>query len=675
MTLSEKKIRLKELTALLKKYNDEYYNNDNPSVSDFEYDKLKIETLNLEKEIFTPDLFNDNKNLISNIVGAKVKSGFKKIEHKEPMLSLENLFTDDDLQEWFFKIKKDVGINADNFEIVAEYKIDGLGFNARYENGIFVSASTRGDGYIGEDITENLKTIKTLPLKIENAPDILEVRGEVYMSKQDFLNLNATQESIGEKLFANPRNAAAGSLRQLDPNITKKRNLSIIVYAFGEVSNKTWKSQSEFYEFAKNAGFPIQPKYITAKTYDELLAFYNETEFLRHEIPFDIDGIVYKINDFELQKKLGFIARAPKWAIAHKFKPEEAITIINDIILQVGRTGVITPVAELSPVNVGGVIVSRATLHNYDYINNLDVRIGDTIIIKRAGDVIPQVIKVLIEKRPENSKKFVMPEICPVCQSLLVRKQDEVAFRCSNIKCPAQEMEYLKYFVSRDAFNIDGLGASKIELFYKKGFIKKPADIFIFVDKYKAEIKKMDGMAEKSFRNLVNSIEDAKNINLAKFIYALGINNIGEATSIILANHFKNFENFKNASIKDYMDIYGIGEIMAIEIKQFFNNTSKMLEIDELLKYINIKNPEIKEIDKNHPLFGKIVVFTGSLKRYTRTEIENIARSFGANPTSSVSSKTNFVIIGENAGSKLKKAQELNIKVITEDEFLKMCGK
>ena len=449
----------------------------------------------------------------------------------------------------------------------------------------------------------------------------------------------------------------------------------MIVYAFGEVSNKTWKSQSEFYNFAKNAGFPIQPKYVIAKTYDELQNFYNETELLRHEIPFDIDGIVYKINDLELQKKLGFIARAPKWSIAHKFKPEEAITVINEITLQVGRTGVITPVAELDPINVGGVVVSRATLHNYDYIENLDIRVGDTVVIKRAGDVIPQVIKVLSDKRPENSEKFTMPGMCPVCNSKIIRRQDEVAFKCPNTKCPAQEMEYLKYFVSREAFNIEGLGVSKIELFYKKGFIKKPADIFTFLDTYKTEIKKMDGMAEKSFKNLYENINNAKNIKLEKFIYALGINNIGEATSILLANYFKNFENFKNASIKDYMDIYGIGEIMAIEIKQFFNSSEKMLEINELLKHINIINPEIKDIDKDHPLYNKTLVFTGTLQHYTRTEIENIARSFGANPTSSVSSKTNFVVIGENAGSKLQKAKELNVSVITENEFLKMCGK
>ncbi len=675
MTLSEKKIRLKELTALIKKYNNEYYNNDAPSISDFEYDKLKIETINLEKELFEPDLFGGGQNLISNTVGTKVKAGFKKISHNIPMLSLENLFTDDDLQEWFFKIKKDIGINASDFEIVAEYKIDGLSFNARYENGIFVSAATRGDGYVGEDITENLKTIKTLPLKIENAPEILEVRGEVYMSKQDFLNLNKKQEELGEKLFANPRNAAAGSLRQLDANITKKRNLSLIIYSWGEVSNKTWNSQTGFYEFAKKAGFPIQPKYIVAKDYKELQTFYNETELLRHEIPFDIDGIVYKINDLELQKKLGFIARAPKWSIAHKFKPEEAVTIINDITLQVGRTGVITPVAELDPINVGGVIVSRATLHNYDYIDNLDIRVSDTVVIKRAGDVIPQVIKVLVNKRPENTVKFIMITKCPVCGCEVVKKQDEVAVRCPNTKCPAKEIEYLKYFVSREAVNIDGLGASKIELFYKKGFIKKPADIYNFLDKFKMEIKKIDGMAEKSLKNLTDSINNARNIPLAKFIYSLGINNIGEATSILLANHFKNFENFKTASVKDYMEIYGIGEVMAVEIKQFFNNSEKMADINELLQHVNIINPEIKEIDKTHQLYGKTVVFTGSLQKYTRTEIENIARDFGAIPTGSVSGKTNFVIIGENAGYKLQKAKELNIPIITEDEFIKMCNK
>ena len=390
LTLSEKKIRLRELQKLLERYDNEYYQNDAPSVSDAEYDSLKKEALELEKFFSSDDLFGQS-SVISKKVGATAKAGFKKINHTIPMLSLENLYTDNDLKDFFNRIHRDLSLPPSEIvEIDTEPKIDGLSFSARYENGVFVSGATRGDGVVGEDITENLKTIKGLPLKIENAPEILEVRGEVYMSKADFFKLNEEQEKSGGKLFANPRNAAAGSLRQLDANITKKRNLSIITYAWGEVKPSIpWKTQTEFYKYAKSWGFPIQPFFEVSTTYEGLQNFYNKVGHERHSIPFDIDGIVYKINRLDLQQKLGFIARAPKWAIAHKFPPEQALTVVRGITLQVGRTGVITPVAELDPINVGGVMVARATLHNQDFVQEKDVRVGDTITIQRAGDVIP----------------------------------------------------------------------------------------------------------------------------------------------------------------------------------------------------------------------------------------------------------------------------------------------
>ena len=675
LTISEKKIRLKKLQNLLKQYDEEYYQNDAPSVTDAEYDKLKKEALDLEKELSEGDLFADL--IVTNKVGSSVKSGFKKITHKIPMLSLENLYTDDDLKEFVNRIRRDLMLPSNKVvEIDAEPKIDGLSFNARYENGNFVSATTRGDGSVGEDVTENIKTIKTLPMHIENAPEVLEVRGEVYMSKADFFALNEEQEKIGGKLFANPRNAAAGSLRQLDPKITKKRNLSVICYAWGEVKpNIPWKTQTEFYAYIKNLGFPIQPFFEVATGYDGLQKFYNKVAMERHSIPFDIDGIVYKVNRLDLQKDLGFIARAPKWAIAHKFPPEQALTVVNGITLQVGRTGVVTPVAELDPINVGGVMVARATLHNQDYVQEKDIREGDTVIIQRAGDVIPQVVSVIMEKRPQNTVPFVMPDVCPICGSKLIKRREEVAFRCCNVNCPAQVKEYLKYFISRDAFNIDGLGDAGIELFYEKGWIKNPIDIFNLIKNHEQDIKKLEGFGPKSIQNLTESIEQAKNIKLDKFIYSLGIFGVGEATAIILANEFGNLENLMMADFDRLTAIYGIGDKMAIDIINFFADNEKRQLIDALQQIVKIENPVKKDVDENHPLFGKTIVFTGSLVKFSRKDAEDIARQFGAHPASSVSKKTDLVVAGANAGSKLENAKKFNIPVISEYEFAEIIDK
>ena len=675
LTLSEKKIRLRELQKLLEKYDNEYYQNDAPSVSDAEYDSLKKEALELEKFFSSDDLFGQS-SVISKKVGATAKAGFKKINHTIPMLSLENLYTDNDLKEFFNRIHRDLSLPpSEVVEIDAEPKIDGLSFSARYENGVFVSGATRGDGVVGEDITENLKTIKGLPLKIENAPEILEVRGEVYMSKADFFKLNEEQEKSGGKLFANPRNAAAGSLRQLDANITKKRNLSIITYAWGEVKPSIpWKTQTEFYKYAKSWGFPIQPFFEVSTTYEGLQNFYNKVGHERHSIPFDIDGIVYKINRLDLQQKLGFIARAPKWAIAHKFPPEQALTVVRGITLQVGRTGVITPVAELDPINVGGVMVARATLHNQDFVQEKDVRVGDTITIQRAGDVIPQVVSVSMSDRPEGTTRFEMPTTCPICGSPLIRKKDEVAFRCTNANCPAQIKEYLKYFISRDAFNIDGLGDSGIEAFFNRGWIKGPVDIFNLINKHLDDMKKLDGFGVKSIRNLSQSIETARHIKLDKFIYSLGITGVGEATAIILANEFGTIDGLQNATFDDLTKIYGIGDKMAMDIINFFRDENKRTLISDLLNIITIENPVKIELDETNPLFNKTVVFTGSLTKFSRKDAEETARKFGAHPTSSVSKKTDLVIAGQSAGSKLETAKKLGIAVISEDDFEKLIS-
>lgn len=675
MTTSEIKIELKELTKQLEKFDEEYYTNDAPSITDAEYDELKKRALELESYLSQTDLFGNL--VVSKKVGSKVKNGFKKITHIIPMLSLENLYNDDDLKEFTTRIKKDLALLPnETFDIVAEYKIDGLSFNARYENGTLVSAATRGDGTIGEDITENIKTIKDFPTQINTTLPVLEVRGEVYMSKEDFINLNKYQEAHGEKLFANPRNAAAGSLRQLDANITKKRNLSVIVYAWGEVSEpKLWDSQTEFYEYAKSLGFPIQPIFKICHTYDELKDFYHKIESERHAIPFDIDGIVYKINDLNLQKKLGFIARAPKWAIAHKFPPQQAITIIKDITLQVGRTGVITPVAELDPINVGGVMVARATLHNQDYIKAKDIRKTDTVVIERAGDVIPQVVEVKLSERKPYTTEFIMPTTCPVCGEPISQKKDEVALRCTNPNCPAQIKEYLKYFISRDAFNIDGLGSSQIELFYDKGWIINPTDIFSLIKNHKEDIEKLEGYGKKSIENLNTSIENVKNIKLDKFIYALGIFGVGSATAILLANKFTSIDNLKNATFGELIDIYGIGDTMAMDILNFMRDETKINLINELTKIITIENPEKIELDETHPLFEKTIVFTGTLSTLGRKEAEDIARKFGAHPTSSVSKKTNILVAGESAGSKLDTAKKLGIEILSEQDFLNIIGK
>ena len=488
--------------------------------------------------------------------------------------------------------------------------------------------------------------------------------------------ITEAQEKSGDKLFANPRNAAAGSLRQLDPSITEKRNLSLIVYAWGEIKPTVqWATQTEFYQKAKEWGFPIQPFFETCTTYEELQSFYNKVATKRHAIPFDIDGIVYKINSLQLQKKLGFISRAPKWAIAHKFPPEQALTVIKNITLQVGRTGVVTPVAELDPINVGGVIVSRATLHNNDYINEKAIRSGDTVIIQRAGDVIPQVVSVVLSERPQNTKHFEMPTHCPICGSPLEQKKDEVAFRCTNSLCPAQIKEYLKYFISREGFNIDGLGTSGIELFYEKGWIKTPVDIFTLVQNHLNDIKRLEGFGPKSIQNLMESIENSKHIKLEKFIYALGIFGVGEATAILLANEFKNIDNLKNATFDDLTKIYGIGDKMAIDIINYFKDETKLSILSSLLQFIEIENPENTEIDNTNPLFGKTIVFTGSLTQFSRKEAEEIARKFGAHPASSVSKKTDLVVAGENAGSKLENAKKLDISIISENEFKSLTDK
>ncbi|MDR1008886.1 MAG: NAD-dependent DNA ligase LigA [Rickettsiales bacterium] len=672
MTKSEMKLRLKELAKLLEKYDRAYYEKDAPLVDDAAYDRLKDEALNLEKQLGSVDLFGVESN-----VGSKARGDFAKVAHTTPMLSLEKVYTMEELSDFVVRTRRDLGLlPLEKLTFVAEPKIDGLSFSARFEHGKFIQGATRGDGQIGEDITENLSTVQGFPSIVDpaRAPGILEVRGEVFMSKDDFMTLNQELESKGEKTFANPRNAAAGSLRQLDARITKRRKLSYIVYAWGEVEPIEWTTQSGFYEYAKSLGFNVQPTFKLCNDADDLAAFFHEIELSRSHIPFDIDGVIYKVDSLELQAKLGSIARAPKWAVAHKFPPANAITRLEKISVQIGRTGVITPVADLEPVNIGGVIVARATLHNEDYIAANDIRVGDTVSIERAGDVIPQVVAVIKSERKNDAQPFKMPGNCPVCGTALVRKEGEAATRCPNLECPGRQKEYLKYFVSRDAFNIDGLGDRQVELFFEKGWIKTPADVFAALPKHASEMEKLEGFGRLSVSNLMDAIKRARRVPLDKLVYALGIIGIGSATSILLADSFKNLNALSAATFENLIEIRGIGDIMANDILAYFKDEKNLQNLSELAAELDILNPETHEVNRENPLFGKTIVFTGSLAKFTREQAQNLARTLGANPATSVSKRTDFVVAGGDAGTKLDDARKLGVNVISEDEFEKLAN-
>lgn len=676
--------QLEFLAKEIEKADIAYYQNDEPYLDDAQYDKLR--RLNDALEAKFPNLIRPDSP--SKRVGALVKSEFKKVELKVPMLSLADIFSQEELKDFILSVKRFLN-NSDDIIFTSEPKMDGLSFSALYINGIFSRGSTRGDGKIGEDITENLKVINGFPLYLEkDVPERFEVRGEVFMSKEDFLTLNAKNEAEHKKTFANPRNAAAGSLRQLDAKITQKRNLSFIVYTWGEVSDIRWKSQVEFLNYVESLGFPVNPYNKVCHNDKELMDSFDSLMLQRSSLPYDIDGIVYKVNDLELQNRLGFLTRTPRWAIAHKFPAEQAVTRLNDIRVQVGRTGALTPVADLEPINVGGVLVSHATLHNEDEIKRKDIRIGDMVIIQRAGDVIPQVVAVLKDKRTEDLPEFQFPHFCPECGAHAIREEDEAVRRCTGgLSCPAQAVERLKHFVSREAFNIEGLGDKVIEDFYKEGIVKTPFDIFtlehrnqpsdLFSSAPSLELEKREGWGAKSVKKLFDAIEKSKNISLQKFIYALGIRQVGAATAYLIARHYHSFDAFMNAMIqKDLqllISIDGVGPAMAKDIVEFFNEEHNIFIIRELLKVIHVEDFEGIE-NTNSEIFGKTVVFTGTLTSLTRNEAKSKALAFGAKVAGSVSANTDFVIAGENAGSKLSKAQELGVKIISEDDFIKIIS-
>lgn len=682
LTEEQARKELEQIAAEMAKSDIAYYQNDNPYLTDAEYDALKRRNEQIEQRF--PQLVRANSP--SQKVGAPLLSAFKKVPHRFPMLSLGDVFSSEEVADFIMSVKRFLNTAAD-ISFMAEPKIDGLSFSARYENGKFVQGATRGDGVTGEDITENLKTIRQLPLEIKgNVPAVLEIRGEVYMSKADFFALNEKYQAEGKKTFANPRNAAAGSLRQLDAKITAERNLSLFAYTWGEVSERVWDSQEDFFNHLREWGFPTNPHNRLCHNLEEIEDNFSRLMEIRATLPYDIDGLVYKVNNIALQERLGFLTRTPRWAIAHKFPAEQAITTINNIRVQVGRTGALTPVADLEPVNVGGVIVSHATLHNEDEIKRKDIRIGDAVIIQRAGDVIPQVVEVIKDKRPTDSQEFVFPETCPVCGAHAVREEDEAVRRCTGgLTCPAQAKERLIHFVSREAFDIAGLGSTIIDDFYNEGILHNPADIFTLEARNSGgdlfshqkstvlHLEQREGWGKKSVEKLFHAIAIKRRISLPRFIYALGIRQVGTATALLLARHYGNFAKFMNEMINKetgpLVTIDGIGPSMATDIVEFFQEEHNRTIINKLLNEITVED-FIDDTDYNSPIAGKTVVFTGTLNRMTRSEAKAKAQSLGAKVAGSVSAKTDYVVMGADAGSKATKAKDLGVAILSEDEFL-----
>lgn len=646
---------LSEHADLLKKLHDwdiAYHQNDAPVVDDATYDAAKKRALELE-ELY-PQLA---QNGASTHVGAAVSDKFKSFRHSVPMLSISDVFNQAEVADWFNKLVSK--------ELFIELKVDGVSYAARYENGVLVRGLTRGSGVEGEDITENLKTIPDIPQRLSGAfPDVVEVRGEVYMLRSDFVALNAESE----KQFANPRNAAAGSLRQLNPQITATRKLSAFAYTYGEISDRTFTTQSGYFDVLESWGFKTTKKYARyANNMDEIQAVYNDIMMMRPDIPFDIDGLVLKVNDIAIQEKMGARANSPRWEVAYKFPAARAITTLRDITVQVGRTGVLTPVAELEPINIGGVVVSRATLHNADEIKRLNIKIGDKVVVQRAGDVIPQIVEVA--ESAQNATEFVFPTTCPVCGGAVVQESGQVARRCVNtLGCPAQLIGELEHFVSRKGFDIDGLGEKQLENFVARGWIKEPADIFTLIKNYGEAIKKMEGFGEKSVANLDAAIEKARDVELHRLLFAIGIPEIGQVSAKILARELGSFDAVRNAPSWRLKNIDGIGDVMADEIVSFFADVHNASALDNLLGQIRVKETNVVDMS-DAPLAGKKVVLTGTLEKYTRDEAKEILEKMGATVTGSVSNKTDFVLVGADAGSKLTKAQDLGIEVWSEAEF------
>ncbi len=655
-------LQVEELRSLLNDYAYQYYVLDEPVISDVQYDKLYQQLLDLEKK--HPEFITSDSP--TQRVGDKPLDGFKQIKHEVPMLSLGNVFSESELIEFDNRLMDLVQLGE--IEYSAEPKLDGLAVSIVYEKGKLKQAATRGDGNVGEDITANVKTIKAIPLLLRgnNIPDKLEVRGEVIMTRSGFDEYNRQADLLGEKTFANPRNAAAGSLRQLDPRKTAKRPLMFYAYSLGVVSQElNFKTHIKTLNWVKSLGIPVNNLNQTVLGAKGCQQFYQMVGEKRPSLNYDIDGVVYKVNNLQLQKKLGFVTKSPRWATAHKFPAEEATTVIENIDVQVGRTGSITPVARLQPVVVGGVTVTNATLHNEDEIRRKDVRVGDTVFVRRAGDVIPEVVKVVLQKRPENSTEFIMPIHCPVCETLLVKLEGEAVLRCpAGLYCDAQRKEAIKHFASRKALDIEGLGDKLVELMVDEGLIKTPADLFHLNQQ---DLINLERMAEKSANNLLQSIESSKHTQLDKFIYALGIREVGEATAMTLANQLKSVESIENSTAEQLEELPDIGPIVAKRIRQFFADEHNLKVIQQLLQ-AGITWDEIETPSQDaQPLLGKTIVLTGSLSQFTRATAKAKLIKLGAKVAGSVSKNTDILVAGENAGSKLTKAEKLGVEVRNED--------
>lgn len=662
---------ISRLSRDIAEHDTRYYQQDAPTISDAEYDRLRTRLTELEAQ-FPELVMVDSPN---QRVGAAPSERFKKVTHSQPMLSLGNAFSEEDVAEFFDRVRRFFKLDPTApVDMVCEPKIDGLSFSARYENGELVVAATRGDGEVGEDITANIRTLNDFPTHIKTDLAVLEVRGEVYMKKADFAALNKAREAEGEPLFANPRNAAAGSLRQLDPSITASRNLSYFVYAFGEMSKRLAETQFGSVTVLSSMGFIVNPRMSKCSDVHTIMERYHELAAERASLPYDIDGIVYKVNTIEWQERMGQVARSPRWAIAHKFPAEQAITTVEAIDIQVGRTGSLTPVARLTPVNVGGVMVSNATLHNADEIARLGVRVGDVVVIQRAGDVIPQVVEV--KERQPGAEPYVFPDRCPVCGSHAVREDGEVAIRCTGgLTCAAQAVERLRHFVARDAMDIDGMGERQIAAFFEEGLIRSPQDIFTLEARDAtslAPLRKRKGWGEQSAGNLFAAIEKARSTTLPRFIYALGIRHIGEETAKLLAKHFGTFDAVQNATREELLSIDGIGETVADALAEFFAEPHNTDMLAQLLPQLTIA-PYAHKVTES-AVTGKTVVFTGTLEKLGRKEAKSQAEALGAKVASSVSKKTDYVIAGADAGSKLKDATALGVKVLSEQEWLDLIG-
>ena len=659
--------QIDKLRQDLRRYEYEYHVLDNPTIPDAEYDRLFHQLKALEAE--HPELITADSP--TQRVGAKPLSGFAQIRHEIPMLSLDNAFSDEEFYAFVKRIEDRLIRLPEPLTFCCEPKLDGLAVSILYVNGVLTQAATRGDGTTGEDITANIRTIRNIPLQLlmDNPPARLEVRGEVFMPHEGFERLNQQALEKGEKTFANPRNAAAGSLRQLDPKITSKRPLVLNAYGIGIAEGVDLpNTHYDRLQWLKSIGIPVNPEIRLCNGTDEVLDFYRDIQNKRSSLGYDIDGTVLKINDIALQEKLGFISKAPRWAIAYKFPAQEELTRLNDVEFQVGRTGAITPVAKLEPVFVAGVTVSNATLHNGDEIERLNIAIGDTVVIRRAGDVIPQIIGVLHDRRPADARPIVFPETCPVCDSAIVRIEGEAVARCTGgLFCAAQRKEALKHFVSRKAMDIDGVGGKLIEQLVDRELIHTPADLFKLD---LTTLTRLDRMGAKSAENVLASLEKAKNTTLARFIFALGIREVGEATALNLANHFKTLEALQNADLETLQQVPDVGEVVANRILAFWHEPHNVAVVNDLIAQgVHWDDVEVKEVGEN--LFkGKTVVLTGTLTQMGRNEAKALLQDMGAKVSGSVSAKTDFVIAGDAAGSKLTKAQELGVTILTEEEFL-----